>query len=69
MRQSTLRRILAEAQKVGGMVHAVILHDDDCPERYQRGACTCTPDVVLEELTVESIERGAEGEKNWRRPT
>ncbi len=53
----------------GQLVHVVILHDDECPERYQRGACACSPEVVLEELTVDTYLSGQRGERTWRRPS
>lgn len=31
----------------GGLVHAITVHDDDCPRVTTGGDCTCTPELKL----------------------
>lgn len=53
----------------GVALHMTILHDDDCPEMYQRGACACTPDFALDVLTTDAYMAGEKAERAWRKPS
>ncbi len=48
---------------IGGALHVVVLHDDDCtPAR-----CVCEPEYVLEELTTENYLKGQAAQEEWKK--
>lgn len=51
--------------EVSGNVHCAVLHDDWCA--MPAAACNCSPEFVVEGLTAESYERGANAEAEWVR--
>lgn len=60
MKERTFKTIEAAQEAVasgrfGSMVHLTIRHDDGC-DGFDR--CSCTPDYVVEPLTVESWLKG-----------
>lgn len=60
----TLEAAMAWMLAHGGMRHLVVLHDDGC--LHGRGsACTCSPEFVVEDLTVETLRRGAREQERW----
>jgi len=47
----------------GEAVHLTIMHDDACtPER-----CTCEPEYMVQDLTVENYKAGQRAQENWER--
>lgn len=51
------------AMSIGGALHVVVLHDDDCtPAR-----CVCEPEYVLEELTTENYLKGQAAQEEWKK--
>lgn len=47
----------------GRIIHTVVLHDDHCSPV----ACRCQPHYIVQKLTEESMEKGAEHEAEWRK--
>jgi hypothetical protein len=45
----------------GKALHVVVCHDDWC-NPY---ACTCRPEYVVEDLTVENFEAGRKAQAAW----
>lgn len=58
-----LHAAVAALASKGGAFHVVILHDDACTP----AGCVCTPEFVLEELTVENYRKGQEAQEAWRK--
>jgi hypothetical protein len=50
-------------RRPGKLYHTRILHDDACTPT----SCTCRPDFILEDGTVENVIAGAKAEAEWRR--
>lgn len=48
---------------MGKASHVLILHDDSCTP----SACSCSPEFVLEELTVDSYKAGQLAQTDWVR--
>ncbi|MET4236215.1 hypothetical protein ABIB83_008730 [Bradyrhizobium sp. I1.8.5] len=50
-------RLLAAAPELAatpGVSHAMVLHDDACAI-FQRGPCTCVPDIAITTMTGGSV--------------
>jgi hypothetical protein len=61
--QAELVAALASSAFQGRALHMVILHDDACtPDR-----CSCEPEYVLEDLTVENYIAGQRAQAEWKR--
>jgi hypothetical protein len=51
-------------RRPGKLYHTLILHDDACAFPT---SCTCRPDFILEDGTVENVMRGAKSQAEWRK--
>ena len=49
----------------GRALHLAIMHDDWCPSGTGGRGCTCTPHVMVDELTAETVQRGEREEREW----
>lgn len=49
----------------GAAFHVTILHDDACSP----SSCVCSPEYVLEELTADTLLKGAEAQRRWKKET
>jgi aminoglycoside phosphotransferase len=43
--------------------HVVVVHDNACSPL----ACTCSPEYILEDLTVANVERAIREEREWKK--
>ena len=52
------------AHGAGRAVHLVVLHDETCLHGRNH-ACTCEPEFVVEDMSVEALVQGERAQRRW----
>ncbi len=52
---------VTSGELAGRALHVTVLHDDACTPSI----CVCTPDYIVDDLTVDSYLAGQEAQKKW----